>query len=138
MLDHVKPPRVQRYQKYLPTAYTDDLTMLQKVNMVIEFMKAVSLDLNEVVDFANEFDDKLKIKEDSSNIGRSRKLSASGNFTGLLDGRPIPVVFSELDANTQKIMYLIDQFSSGQTGLIIDGGFFDGGEIIKTYDGGRF
>lgn len=137
-MKHVKPPHVQRYKNYLPTAFDGELTMLQKVNLVIKFMQDISLDFNEVVDFANEFDDKLKIKEDSSHITRARKLSNTGDFTGTLDGKPLLTVFSEITDNSDKLSYLTSQFSDGQTGLVIDGGYFEGSEIKKNIDGGVF
>lgn len=137
-MKHVKPPHVQRYKNYLPTAFDGTLTMLEKVNLVIKFMQDISLDFNEVVDFANEFDDKLKIKEDSNHITKSRKLSSTGNFTGTLDGKPVSTVFNELTDNRDKIAYLTSQFSNGQTGLVIDGGYFEASEIQNNYDGGVF
>lgn len=137
-MKHVKPPKLKKYDNYLPTAFDSELTMLQKVNLMIKFIQEISLDFNEVVDFANEFDDKLKSKEDVTDLTRKRKLSPQGNFTGLLEGKPIPTLFSEINTNADKISYLINQYQGGQNGLVIDGGFFEGSEIKNNYDGGVF
>ena len=73
-------------------------------------------------------------KEDSINITANRKLSPLGNFTGTIQGLPSFTV----NDNMNKIGYLTSQFTDGQTGFVIDGGFFTGTGISKNYNGGIF
>lgn len=40
--------------------------------------------------------------------------------------------------NDDKIHYIANQFKDGQTGLVIDGGFFENDGIHKNYNGGYF
>lgn len=56
-------PDITRFESYLPTAFSSELTLLQKVNMIIQDLNR-SFDLsNEMVDYLNRFiesfDDKL-------------------------------------------------------------------------------
>ena len=98
--------------------------------------------LNEVIDYVNtkfiEFQAQLNLKEYSQIITTSRKLSPNGDFTGTIQGKSSMTIITELDANTDQIDYLIDQFSDGQTGFVIDGGFFEETGIAKNYNGGVF
>jgi len=45
---------------------------------------------------------------------------------------------SEVDNQGNQIQYLYNQFQDGQTGLVIDGGFFGDDDINKNYDGGTW
>lgn len=94
--------------------------------------------VNEVVSLANTVDGKIANKEDSNHITLNRKLSPSGNFTGNVAGRSASMVINGIDSNHDKVTYLASQFSEGQTGLVIDGGFFEAESIKKNYDGGAF
>lgn len=108
-----------------------ELTTLQLLSKIVP-------KVNEVVEESNQVDGKIAGKEDKSHLTNNRKLSPSGNFTGSISGKSSTMVISEISSNTDKIQYLNGQFSSGQTGLIVDGGFFEGSNIIKNYDGGVF
>jgi len=77
-------------------------------------------------------------KENSSDITNNRKLSPLGDFTGNIHGKNSLLMLSELDTNTDQIGFLTEQFSDGATGLVIDCGFFEGGEIQNNYDGGMW
>lgn len=80
----------------------------------------------------------LKEFEKSTDITNNRKLSPSGNFTGTISGRAANIVLAGIDNNRNQIQYIANQFSDGQTGLVIDGGFFDESGIRKSYNGGMF
>lgn len=85
------------------------------------------------------FEGQLAAKEDSVNITNNRKLSPQGDFTGTLAGRKNALqVTYEIDDNREQVRYLNSQFSDGQTGLVIDGGFFEESGIKKNYNGGVF
>ena len=48
-------PDITRFESYLPTAFSSELTLLQKVNMIIQDLNR-SFDLsNEMVDYLNRF-----------------------------------------------------------------------------------
>lgn len=46
----IAPIFVQQYEHYLPTAFNESLTLLQKVNKVIEFMNHVGIAVNDVIE----------------------------------------------------------------------------------------
>ena len=82
------------------------------------------------------FQGQIDSKEDSSNITGSRRLSENGDFSGTLNGVAVSQVLTEIDSNGDQIEYLTGQFEEGQTGLVVDGGFFGDDIIDKGYDGG--
>ena len=104
----------------------------QKICKLISDVK----DLSEKIDEAMVDIDE---KEDSVNITNGRKLSEDGDFTGSLCNKKTACqIPDEIDNNRDQIQYLVNQFSDGQTGLVIDGGFFVETGIEKNYDGGVF
>lgn len=104
------------------------------LDWVIETVKSYVGKVDELEQELQEFDGKYETKE---NITSNRKLSETGDFTGTLDGEPVSQVLSDIEGNDEQIKYLIDQFQTGTTGLIIDGGIWDdGGAITRTFDGG--
>lgn len=52
--NQVAPLIIQSYQRYLPTAFSDDLSILEKVNKVIEQLHQIGEISNGVVDQWNE------------------------------------------------------------------------------------
>jgi len=94
--------------------------------------------VNNVIGKVNTLDKRIRDKEDSSYLTNKRKLSEKGNFTGLIAGRNTKMVIAGIDNNEDKIQYISNQFADGQTGLIVDGGWFEESGIKKNYDGGRF
>lgn len=80
----------------------------------------------------------LKDYEKSANITNNRKLSQNGDFTGTIQGQASSLVWSKIAGNAQQLQYLADQFSDGQTGLVIDGAYFESDGIHKNYNGGMF
>jgi hypothetical protein len=80
----------------------------------------------------------LKDYEKSATITEQRKLSPTGNFTGTIAGRAASLILSGIDSNRNQINYIANQFSDGQTGLVIDGGFFEDSGIRRNYNGGMF
>ena len=110
---------------------SEELTQLELVGRVTET-------LNKVIDVINDWQGQLDKHELSDDISNKRKLSPTGNFTGNINGIPVLTVLTQMGNNTDKILYLVNQFADGQTGLVIDGGFFEASMIDKNYDGGRF
>lgn len=108
-----------------------ELTPLQLMSKIVPIV-------NDVVEETNKVDNKIAQKEDSSNISKNRKLSSTGNFTGSLAGVPATHVLANVSDNADKIHYLSSQYEDGQTGLIVDGGFFENTLINKNYDGGAW
>lgn len=111
---------------------TGSMSTYQKLCYVLDKIK-------EIIDFVNTFQAELDEKEDSVNITNQRKLSESGDFTGTLAGRKNALQTTyEIDDNRQQIQYIASQFSDGQTGFVIDGGFFEETGIKANYNGGYF
>lgn len=104
----------------------------------LELIAKLTGKTNELVDYVNGWDGSLNEMELKEHLTNSRKLSPKGNFTGTIYGKPASSVVMEIGSNTDKITYLINQFSDGQTGLVIDGGWFEESGIDKNYDGGIF
>ena len=78
------------------------------------------------------------LKENSENITSKRKLSHNGDFTGTIYNRESFSLVTEIDDSRNKIGFLTQQFTDGQTGMVVDGGFFTDEGIRKNYDGGVF
>lgn len=110
---------------------TDELTNIETTARIIKLV-------NEIIDILNNWNTNLEQYEKIANITNNRKLSPTGNFTGTLMGRLVSMVLASVDDSAQKIVYLANQFEDGQTGLVIDGGFFEADAIDKNYNGGIF
>ena len=76
--------------------------------------------------------------ETKDNITNARKLSPTGNFTGTWNGEKQTTMRANIDNNRDQIQYLNSQFADGQTGSVIDGGYFEESGIKKNYNGGTF
>lgn len=50
----IAPIIIQKYERYLPTAFDESMTLLEKLNKVIEYMNQVGLIVGEVVEQWNE------------------------------------------------------------------------------------
>lgn len=109
-------------------------------NSIYELLLMALQKLDEVIDVVNGFETELDAKENSENITNSRKLSSDGDFNGTICGKKKTVcqVVQELDDNREQIQYIASQFADGQTGLVVDGGFFEESGIRKNYNGGVF
>lgn len=105
------------------------------LDWVIETVKSF---VSKVDELAAEIVNIPKIYETKENITNKRKLSPTGNFTGTWQGETYTKVFGKVDNNNDLIEYLTNQFSDGQTGLVIDGGFFEETGISRNYNGGVF
>ena len=104
----------------------------------LEMIGRVAQKANEIMEVINNWQDNVDQRELSSDITVKRKLSPSGNFTGTIAGRLSSLVVADVEDAKDKIVFLAEQFADGQTGLVVDGGYFEGSEIKKSYDGGRF
>ena len=93
---------------------------------------------NKVDDLTEEIENISDTYETKENITTSRKLSKTGDFTGTWFGNTFTKIFGKVDSNNDKIDYLTNQFYNGQTGYVIDGGFFEETLINKNYNGGVF
>ena len=51
---------IQRYERYLPTAFDDSLTLLEKVNKVIEYVNQTGRVTNELIEFVEMFSGGVK------------------------------------------------------------------------------
>lgn len=118
-------------ERYLPTAFDSTLSLLEKINLLKKEIDNVFIDRDAI--YAE-----LDTKESKQDLAENRKLSPNGDFTGTLKGRPILEIIAELDETQFKLQYLIGQFSRGQTGWLIDGGYFDNASIKFQYNGGDF
>lgn len=105
------------------------------LDWVIEKVKEC---ISAVASFGEEIADIPEKYETKENITTARKLSPTGNFTGTWQGETFSKVFGKVDNNNDLIEYLTNQFSDGQTGYVIDGGFFEETGISRNYNGGVF
>lgn len=110
---------------------TGNMSTYEKLCYVIDKIK-------ELIEFSNGWQAQLDQKEDSLNITNARKLDTSGNFTGTWFGETFLSIFSQVGLNNDLIKYLTGQFSDGQTGFVIDGGFFEETGIDRNFNGGVF
>lgn len=122
---------MQHNPRYLPTAFNSALTVAEQMKTLGKW--AIEQDGKD-----NEFEQQLEEKENVNFLTNHRKLSKEGNFTGSINGIPTTQVLIEVNDTQQQLQYLEGQFSDGVTGLVVNGGFFENGEVLKTYDGGKF
>ena len=108
------------------------LKVLEKQDEIID---EVNLQEQEIIDNYNILND---AKENKIDITNNRKLSPTGNFTGTIQGVNSLTLVTQVDNNEDQIEYLTSQFNDGQTGLVVNGGFFDDAIIVNNYDGGVF
>lgn len=52
--EQVAPLMIQKYERYLPTAFDDSLTMIEKVNKIIQYLNQATDNFNGVVEQWNE------------------------------------------------------------------------------------
>lgn len=91
------------------------------------------------IEYLNGFLEQFNQKVDKSEMPTVYKLDDTGDFTGTLCNKKTACqIPDEIDNNRDQIQYLVSQFSDGQTGLIIDGGFFEETGINRNYNGGVF
>jgi len=107
---------------------------LTEIQLLAKLIKTV----NHIIENVNSFQGSIDGKENSVDITNKRKLSPTGNFTGSLYGQPVINVLGEIDSNKDKLLYLTNQFSDGQTGFVIDGGFFSSTGVARNFNGGLF
>lgn len=100
-----------------------------------EFLSKVITILNDLIKQVGSFDAALKICKEWA---LQTFLTPSGDLIGSLNGRSVSSVLTLLDSNRDTLLYLCNQFNDGQTGLVIDGGFFEDSGINKNYNGGYF
>lgn len=119
--------------KVLPLTYDNSLSYYEVL------MKVLSK-INEIIESTNGIDQKFNdlwaAKENKDDLTNLRKLSPTGDFTGSILGNPVMQVLAWILTNSDKIHYLTSQFSDGQTGFVIDGGFFEETAISHNYNGG--
>ena len=83
----------------------------------LELAAVTAQKTNEVIDLVNDLEEDLDAKADKTELAE---------------------VEVKVDSNTDQIFYLTDQFSKGQTGFVVNGGFFGDDEINENYDGGNW
>ena len=108
------------------------LKVLEKQDEIID---EVNLQEQEIIDNYNTLNAAKENKVDITNI---RKLSPTGDFTGSIQGVNSLTLVTQVDNNEDQIEYLYSQFNDGQTGLVVNGGFFNDAIISNNYDGGVF
>ena len=128
-------------QKVLPLVYDKTLGYYETLCKVVAKLNEVVASTNhwqEIIDGWQAWALGLFVRK--TDMPDVYKLDDTGNFTGTLsqwrwtaDG-----TITTVDSNKDKIAYLISQFQDGQTGMVIDGGFFDQTAIKRNYNGGVF
>lgn len=122
-------------QKVMPLVYDNSLSYFEVLCKVV-------VKLNECINQTNTLSEALKQFQNwvysecvtPTQMLNEYKLDRNGDFTGTIYGSPAYLVQS----NRDTINYLVSQFQDGQTGLAIDGGFFQDSGIRKNYNGGYF
>src|SRR6185312_3698962 len=77
--------RVQSYERYLPSAFDDSLSMLEKINKVINQMNVVGEITNDVVEQWNETVDWIVTSGLSENVSEEiDKRISDGTFNELI------------------------------------------------------
>lgn len=104
------------------TVYDGTLTLFEKMCKLVGVVLGLEDTVEEIDEKVDGFD--ARITKNTEDI--------SVNVTNI-NGVEITA-----ENNRDQIMYLVSQFSDGQTGLVIDGGFFEETGIKKNYDGGVF
>jgi hypothetical protein len=105
--------------------------VIKTVDYCLKTVEGIVAQVNDIVK------DYLKTTDYNADMTK-RKLSATGNFTGSIQNIPSTTIVTKTDSNDKTLQYLTSQFADGQTGLVIDGGFFEDEGIDKNYDGGIF
>ena len=105
--------------------------VIKTVDYCLKTVEGIVAQVNDIVK------DYLKITDYNADMTK-RKLSTTGNFTGSIQNIPSTTIVTKTDSNDKTLQYLTSQFADGQTGLVIDGGFFEDEGIDKNYDGGIF
>lgn len=122
-------------QKVMPAVFDDSISLYESLGKCVD-------KINELVKSTNNWQEIIDgfiawatgTFETKKSLTENRLLSPTGNFTGTIFGLPGYV----MGVNKDKIFYLTQQFQDGQTGLVIDGGFFTDSGINKSYNGGYF
>lgn len=106
--------------------------IIEKIKEIEDFKESIPGNIIDILDSIND-------KEDVEYLTNFRKLSLLGDFTGTLAGSlsALQVVEYILN-NKEQIQFLYSQFADGQTGYVIDGGFFLETGIQNNYSGGYF
>lgn len=115
----------------LPETYDNSFSFM-------ELLGKMSSRLNQLITAVNGWFGSLDGYEKTDNITNNRKLSPTGDFSGTIRGHDTGLVLNEIGSNAQTLRILSGEFADGQTGQVIDGGFFDADGIKRNYDGGKF
>jgi hypothetical protein len=94
---------------------------------------------NEVVNNVNGYQADIDSREKSALLSTNRKLSATGDFTGSINGKSTTQVLLEINEGRQlsaEVLELINQQEI--ITHIIDGGLFTDVPGQQSYDGGLF
>lgn len=106
----LQPILTQLYERYLPTAFDDSLTMLEKINKVIQYLNEIGELTNDVVEQWNE------VMEWAMNDGLTEavndkidSLLQSGAFDKIFDTGILTTIQTQVDKNTNNITDLQTQ-----------------------------
>lgn len=104
----IAPLLVQKYERYLPTAFDESMSLLEKVNKTIEYLNQVGLIVDKVVQDWNEVYEWTM--NDGLNVAVDLKLNdfvSTGVFTDLIETKIAPKISvleeSKMDKDTSDI-----------------------------------
>lgn len=122
---NLKPVSVQRYQRYLPTAFDDSLTITEKLNNVIHYLHEYSNLTEEMLIKWNEVYDWIMNKGLDNAIGdRLNEWLKDGTFDRIINEE----IFGELNNKIDNTINEVNKLFSDLTEKIIK----DVNNVIET------
>jgi hypothetical protein len=106
----------------------------------LELAGKVAQKLNDAITLINSGVASIAGKEDITDLTTNRKLSATGNFTGLLNGESILQVQTDIASSLSLVneLEILVNNSRESLGYIFDGGLFTQSGTDFSIDGGAF
>lgn len=106
-INHLHDLFIAKYERYLPTAFSDNLTLLQKVNMVIERMNQIGEITNELVDKWNEINEWILNDGLNEAVEKEiKKLVKDGTIASLLNDDILNAIREEVNGKVDIYDYV--------------------------------
>lgn len=110
---------LQKYERYLPTAFDESLTILEKVNKIIETIIRYGDLSDEIVDYLNnfklEFDDKLDANVDSILNKMFNQWLEDGTLAHIINDEVFNMKANKTDLTALENIVGKDDFKSGDS-----------------------
>lgn len=107
LFNHFAPLFVQKYERYLPTAFDESMSLLQKTNTIIKYMNDLGLTVNEVVEEWNKVVERLQNDGLTTAINdRLDKMSMDGTLDKIINVAIFEDLNSQMDIAIAKVNQL--------------------------------